>query len=97
MGQGWLEATLLIEPPATVKDHYQPLARPRPPALPSASPERLGERIKRRRKELGLNQETTGKALGVSQAYISMLERGRVNENPSPEFRKRLEAWLAEG
>ncbi|MDP9372523.1 MAG: helix-turn-helix domain-containing protein [Chloroflexota bacterium] len=96
-GQGWLEATLLIEPPATVKDHYQPLARPRPPALPSASPERLGERIKRRREELGLNQEATGKALGVSQAYISMLERGRVKENPSPEFRKRLEAWLAEG
>ncbi len=57
----------------------------------------LGERIKRRRKELGLNQKATGEALGVTQAYISMLERGKIpNESPSSAFRKRLEAWLEE-
>jgi hypothetical protein len=97
-GQLWLEATLLIEPPAAVKEHYQPLVRHRPPAPPAALPERLGERIRRRRKELGLNQRAVGEALGVTQAYVSMLERGKIpDEAPSPAFRRRLEAWLAEG
>jgi hypothetical protein len=96
-GQLWIEATLLIEPPAAVKERYQPLVRHRPPAPSAALPERLGERIRRRRKELGLNQQAVGEALGVTQAYVSMLERGRIpDETPSPAFRKRLEAWLAE-
>ena len=96
-GQLWIEATLLIEPPAAVKERYQPLVRHRPQAPSAALPERLGERIRRRRKELGLNQQAVGEALGVTQAYVSMLERGRIpDETPSPAFRKRLEAWLAE-
>jgi DNA-binding XRE family transcriptional regulator len=96
-GHTWVEATLLIEPPEAVKDHYQPFERQRPPAPAAALPERLGERIKRRRKDLGLNQKAAGEALGVTQAYISMLERGKIpNENPSPAFRKRLDAWLDE-
>ncbi len=96
-GQIWTAATLLIEPPEVVRDHYQPLHRKRPPAPQASLPQRLGERIKRRRKELGLNQKAAGEALGVTQAYISMLERGKIpNESPSSAFRKRLEAWLEE-
>ncbi|HEX5501023.1 MAG TPA: helix-turn-helix domain-containing protein, partial [Thermomicrobiales bacterium] len=94
-GRSWLEATLLIEPPEGVKEHYQPLERQRQPALRAALPAGLGERIKRRRKDLGLNQKEAGELLGVTQAYISMLERGKITgERLSAAFRQRLETWL---
>ncbi|HET8626503.1 MAG TPA: helix-turn-helix transcriptional regulator [Thermomicrobiales bacterium] len=95
-GHTWLEATLLIEPPEAVKEHYQPLERQRQPAPRAALPAGLGERIKRRRKDLGLNQKEAGELLGVTQAYISMLERGKIGgDRLSAAFRQRLETWLA--
>jgi DNA-binding XRE family transcriptional regulator len=95
-GHTWLEATLLIEPPEAVKEQYQPLERQRQPAPRAALPAGLGERIKRRRKDLGLNQKEAGELLGVTQAYISMLERGKIGgDRLSAAFRQRLETWLA--
>lgn len=94
-GKLWLEATLLIEPPEAIKEHYQPIERHRPQAPAPALPPGLGGRIKARRKELDLNQAQAGEALGVTQPYVSMLERDKVTANQlSPALRKRIEAWL---
>lgn len=41
----------------------------------------IGDNIKRLRTEKGLSQTDLGKILGVEQAYISMLERGRRKPN----------------
>ena len=98
----WRESTLLIDPPAAVMDHYLqarlPLAEPdSPPAedLPE-SPDELGRIIKERRMRRGLNQAQAGVALGVTQGYISKLERGKVPDViPSAAFRRRLLDWLA--
>ncbi len=60
------------------------------------SPDELGRLIKNRRTRLGLNQAQVGAALGVTQGYISKLERGKVPDvTPSAAFRRRLRDWLA--
>lgn len=45
----------------------------------------IGLRIKRRRKELGMNQPDLAKKADVSVSYLSRLESGKV---PDPSFRK---------
>lgn len=44
--------------------------------------ESLGERIRRRRRELGLTQATLAKNAGVNQGFLSEIERGK--SSPSP-------------
>jgi len=39
--------------------------------------EEIGERIRRRRKELGLTQAALAKTAGVNQGYLSQIERGQ--------------------
>ncbi len=98
----WRESTLLIDPPAAVVDHYRqarlPLSGPVPgpvEELPESLDE-LGQLIKERRTRRGLNQGQTATALGVTQSYISKLERGKVPDvTPSAAFRLRLLDWLA--
>ena len=52
----------------------------------------------RRRQELGLNQLRAGEQLGISQAYFSLLERGKVPlSDVSPALRRRLRDWLENG
>ncbi len=41
--------------------------------------ESVGDRIRRRRKELALTQQQLAVAAGVNQGYLSSIERGRVN------------------
>ena len=100
----WRESTLLIDPPAVVVDHYRQARLPLPSADPSPapieelpdSPDELGRLIKERRTRRGLNQAQAGAALGVTQGYISKLERGKVPDvTPSAAFRHRLRDWLA--
>lgn len=43
----------------------------------------IGERIRRRRRELGITQESLGAAVGISDSHISAIERGR--KSPSLE------------
>ncbi len=100
----WRESTLLIDPPAVVTDHHRQARLPLPLAastpdpigeLPD-SPDELGQLIKERRTRRGLNQAQAGAALGVTQGYISKLERGKVPDiTPSAAFRRRLRHWLA--
>ncbi len=94
----WLQATVLVEPPDVVKDQYQSIERPSPTQARPALPESLGERLKRRRKELGVSQMVAAEDLGISQGYLSQLERGKVEESRlSNQLRKRLRGWLGEG
>lgn len=44
--------------------------------------ETFAERIRRRRKELGLTQIELAKAANVNQGYLSSIERGRANPTP---------------
>jgi len=46
------------------------------------------EQLKRARLQLGYNQQQAADRLGVTQAYLSMLERGE--RNPSPELARKL-------
>jgi len=50
---------------------------------------RLGDMLKKLRVERGLTQEQLGKRVGVSDAYITMLESG-TRKNPSLPLLKRL-------
>jgi transcriptional regulator with XRE-family HTH domain len=49
----------------------------------------LGSYIKERRTARGINQETLGDMAGVSKAYISQVENGRVTL-PSADIRRRI-------
>jgi len=50
---------------------------------------RLGAMLKKLRLKNGLTQEELGKKVGVSDAYITMLETG-ARKNPSLDLLKRL-------
>lgn len=52
-------------------------------------PTRLGVMLKRVRESRGLTQEQLARKVGVSDAYISMLESG-AKQNPSLPLLKRL-------
>ncbi len=93
----WVQATVLIEPPEVVKEQYQRLERLGPSSIGPALPEGLPERIKRRRKELGLSQMEAAEQVGISQSYLSLLERGKASEKQlSQSVRKVLKAWLGD-
>lgn len=95
--QEWLRATVLIEPPDAVKDQYQRLERQDSVRHRAALPEGLADRIKRHRKEVGLSQLQAAEQIGISQAYLSLLERGKATEEKlSQSVRKVLREWLGE-
>ena len=53
------------------------------------SPKRLGRVIKKLREEKGLSQKALAERVGVTDAYITMLETG-VRKNPSLAVLQRL-------
>ncbi len=110
----WLESEVLVAPPDVVAAHYRQLglpiallpagaveaapSNPAPPALPP-SPEAIGVLIKATRKARGdLTQADVAAALGVTQGFISKLERGHGAGRHLADisFRQRLAAWLAD-
>jgi transcriptional regulator with XRE-family HTH domain len=52
----------------------------------------LGERVRKRRKELGLTAKVVARAAGVSSSYISQLERGRQQDPSLPTLRRLADA-----
>ncbi len=105
--QEWLQATVLIEPPDAVKEQYRPIERrSNSPTLPSPtnkavqSPMEAGplrEWIKAHRKVRKLSQMQAAEELGISQAYLSNIERGKVLEGHlSVELRGKVTKWLAD-
>jgi repressor LexA len=54
----------------------------------------LGEIIRNKREELGLTLDEVGSRIGFSKPYLSTIETGRVNNPPSDDLLRKLEAVL---
>ncbi len=54
----------------------------------------LGEIIRSKREELGLTLDEVGSRIGFSKPYLSTIETGRVNNPPSDDLLRKLEAVL---
>lgn len=94
-GKVWLNATILIEPPESVRTHYQHLTRHEeraPRALPASLS--LSARLQQRREQLGLTLTQAAEQLEVSPSYLHRLEQGHRGKRLSPKLLQRLEAWL---
>ncbi|MGH2391412.1 MAG: helix-turn-helix domain-containing protein [Chloroflexota bacterium] len=52
----------------------------------------LGERVRKRRKALGMTAKAVAKAAGVSTSYISQVERGHQEDPSLPTLRRLAEA-----
>ena len=95
--ESWMQATVLIEPPAKIEEHYQELERPaKAEALQATSKEPLGARLKARRQQLGLTQLQAAEELEISQGYYSQLERGKNRAKPGAALGNRIDKWLGE-
>lgn len=91
----WKNALLLIEPPKVVPSTYRPIENPVKPAAPRALPPlRLGTRLEETRKRRGLSQRSAARELGISQPFLSKIERDLV-PSISPDLEKRLQEWAA--
>ena len=87
---------MVLEPPELIRATYQRLARHEAPparALPAAPT--LGEQLKRRRLALGLSQIQAAEQLEISQAYLSLLERG-AKTHLSAALQRKTRLWLGE-
>lgn len=87
----WLDWTVVIEPPDSVKQAYQAILRPAA-SLPLLPPGTLPEQLQLRRQQLGYSQLKMAELFGVSQAYYSMLEKG--TRKPSRSVMVKIERWL---
>lgn len=87
---GWLQALVIIEPPAAIPAHYAGELRGALPML--ADTRLLPERMRATRERLRLSQEAAAEACGLAQQTYSRAERGA---SLSPENRAKIEAWLA--
>lgn len=95
----WMMASICLEAPESIKEAYRSLERtleaksalPRP--LPPAAPTTLGERVRDRRRQLKLSQLQAAEELGVSQPYLSQIEKG--TRSPSGDVEQRILEWLA--
>ncbi len=94
VGQWW-RSTVVVEPPEVIRATYQRLRRheaPTPRALPTATTE-LGAQLKQRRLGLGLSQLQAAEQLAISQAYLSLLERG-AKPRVSAALQRKITTWL---
>jgi hypothetical protein len=92
----WWRSTVLLEPPEIIRATYQRLTRHETTlsrALPTAPT--LGERLKRRRLVLGLSQIQAAELLGISQAYLSLVERG-AKTRLGAVLHQKIQTWLGE-
>jgi len=93
----WLQATILVEPPAVIQQQYQQLAsvEAAAPALPA--PDTLGSRLKRRRHQRGLTLIQAAEQLQMSPGYLSRLEQGRRGQRLPAAVQHKLDTWLTAG
>jgi transcriptional regulator with XRE-family HTH domain len=54
----------------------------------------LGERLKQRRRELGLSQIQAAEQLGMSPSYLNRLEKGYRGKKLSSEMQRHIDSWL---
>jgi transcriptional regulator with XRE-family HTH domain len=86
--------TSIEPPPLTYFDRTRWRRRP-PPDLTMGGPATLGDRIRRRRLELGLSQEQLGKLFGVGRNAVRQWERGA--NKPSMDRAVVVRAFLRRG
>jgi transcriptional regulator with XRE-family HTH domain len=60
--------------------------------MPKDQATNLGERVRKRRRALGLTAKALAKAAGVSTSYISQVERGHQKDPSLPALRRLAEA-----
>ena len=91
----WLQTTILIEPPESIRGTYQRLARHETTAQPALpAPASLDERLKRHRKALGLTQLQAAEQLGISPSYLNRLEQGNRGKKLSLAVQRTIDTWL---
>ena len=91
----WKEARIAVEAPDIIKDAYRQLEQAPKRAELETKATTWGTRIRDRRVALKISQAVAAEQLGISQSYISQLERGR--KDPPQGLRKRFEEWLDGG
>lgn len=92
----WLQATILIEPPAIIQEHYQQLnPRNAPPRAVMQGLASLADRIKLRRQALGLTLVQAAEQIGISPSDFDWLERGQRGRPHSPDLQRKVQRWLA--
>ena len=95
-GKIWLQATIMIEPPESVRDYYQRLTHHGESiqlALPVS--QTLGTRLRQQRQQLGLTLTQVAEQLHISPSHLHRLEQGHRGKRPAAQLQQRLEAWLA--
>jgi DNA-binding XRE family transcriptional regulator len=91
----WLQALVIIEPPATVQEHYQQIADKVPAPKNITEPaESIGTRIKEKRLRLNLSQQQAAEDIGISASYLSLLERGKRGKKINPDIMTKVSKWL---
>jgi transcriptional regulator with XRE-family HTH domain len=60
--------------------------------MPKDQATNLGERVRKRRRALGLTAKSLAKAAGVSTSYISQVERGHQKDPSLPALRRLADA-----
>lgn len=96
----WLAWTATITPPQPITEQYAGI---RPPiegtarVLPSPSPTppagvALGDQVKAARRARGLTQKQAAAQIGITQSWLSRIERGLA---PAEEGHRQIAAWLA--
>jgi DNA-binding XRE family transcriptional regulator len=94
--QHWLQATILIEAPESIRATYRRLARHETPAQQALpAPASLSERLKHHRLARGLTQLQAAEQLGISHSYLNRLEQGNRGKKPSPVVQRAIDAWIA--
>lgn len=93
----WLQATILVEPPAIIQQQYQQLAYAEAAAPAVPAPDTLGSRLKRRRQQRGLTLIQAAEQLQMSPGYLSRLEQGRRGQRLPATVQRKLDTWLTAG
>jgi DNA-binding XRE family transcriptional regulator len=88
----WLNATVLIEPPDEIKDHYRKLERELPPAPKPKPGADLGARLAAERKARRITQAMMAEILGINPSSVCSIERG--NQKAGAKLRAKIETWL---
>ncbi len=97
--QGWLDqwfdTHVVVEAPEAIRAAYRNLDQL---ALPTAQKQKkvsaredFGPQLKKRRQQLSITQLVAAEQIGISQAYVAQIERGR---KPSKRVAERLKSWL---
>ncbi len=98
----WLQATVLLEPPESIRKTYSSLERGnqevvRRARLQSLAVEtdetlQLVENLKKKRLEIGISQSVCAEQLGIAQGVLSRLEKNKLK--PSLQLQQRIRKWL---